>query len=167
MVCNALRKQSIIDIMEVIKMKKSDLHREWARVLDMCEGTKVDPSECWKFDGEVKNRCISFDSCGKYEFAVAVLEDKPVFVGDKIYSKLCSAMITVDCPISNSGYYSWNPPKKTFMLNGEHLPCPENISVMYELRIQGLEENIHNFVRSRDIRRVEDAINKLLLDNTK
>ena len=28
------------------EMKKSDLYREWARVLDMCEGTKVNPGRC-------------------------------------------------------------------------------------------------------------------------
>lgn len=31
-------------------MRISDLYREWARVLDMCEGTKVKPWECVKFE---------------------------------------------------------------------------------------------------------------------
>jgi len=33
--------------------KRSDLYREWARVIDMCEGTKVNSLECVKWYGNL------------------------------------------------------------------------------------------------------------------
>jgi len=144
MVCNALRKQSIIDIMEVIKMKKSDLHREWARVLDMCEGTKVDPRTCWKYNGKFIGFEPEFtDFPDRYEFMVAILEDKPVFVGDKVYANNCTLALTVDGISKQKGYVfvgnctnydisilSWNPPKKTFLLevNESHLQALSKVT---------------------------------------
>lgn len=97
-------------------MKKSDLHREWARVLDMCEGTKVDPVDCWKIGvrrpGIVPRFCEDLE---RYEFAVAILEDKPVFVGDVLYHESGSKHIIAYRPNSFEGY-SWNTPKKTYSL---------------------------------------------------
>lgn len=70
-------------------MKKSDLFREWARVIDMCEGTNVEPRECLKIDNEechLKHPCFDEDpEC--YIFAVAILEGRPLFVGDEVYWK--------------------------------------------------------------------------------
>ena len=43
----------------------ADLYRERARVLAMCKGTRVSP-----------NLCVSF--------AVAIIQDKPAFIGDKL-----------------------------------------------------------------------------------
>lgn len=70
-------------------MKKSDLYREWARVMDMCEGTNAKPEYCWKLGGWYMGEIPDFGAPPKgYTFAVAILEDKPVFFGDKVYSKL-------------------------------------------------------------------------------
>lgn len=148
-------------------MKKSDLYREWARVLDMCEGTKVDPVDCWKFNGEVKNRCISLDSFGKYEFAVAILEDKPVFVGDVVCHKSGSQHIVAgaaNIAIVDWSEYSWNPPNKTFLLNGEELPCPDNNKGGYQI---SLLSGRHYFSDFHDAQKVANAFNKLLSENTK
>ena len=147
-------------------MKKSDLHREWARVLDMCEGTKVDPNVCWGFWGNRTDQGAPefIQDPERYEFAVAILEDKPVFVGDKIYSKIRGGMVTVTGPISNSGYYSWNPPKKTFMLNGEELPCPDGNKGGYQI---SLLNGRHYFSNFHDAQKVANAFDKLLSDNTK
>ena len=158
-------------------MKKSDLYREWASVLDMCDGTNVDPNDCWKFNGEFKNRCIEFDSCGKYEFMVAILEDKPVFVGDKVYANNCTLALTVEGRSEQNGYIfvgncanydisilSWNPPKKTFMLNGEELPCPDGNRGGYQI---SLLNGRHYFSDFHDAQKVANAFDKLLSENTK
>ncbi len=153
-------------------MKKSDLHREWARVLDMCEGTEVNPNICWGYQGNRGDNGVPkfTQDPGSYEFSVAILEGKPVFFGDTIYNKRLGSCHTVTdgthiSDVCWSGY-SWNPPKKTFLMNGEELPCPDR-SDKYELRIVGFHENIYYFYNNLDIRKVEAAINKLLQDATK
>ncbi len=105
---------------------KADLHREWARVLDMCEGTIIYPEECCKFEG------VTFDSTPgfsekpeSYEFAVAILEGKPVFVGDRIWSKhILQFMIVDKLTLIYDDCCSWHEPERTFSLNGIELPCP-------------------------------------------
>ena len=154
-------------------MKKSDLHREWARVLDMCEGTTVLPTSAWKFKNHIQDDKLpnfEYDNPELFEFTVAILEDKPVFIGDTIYNKRLGSCHTVTdgthiSDVCWSGY-SWHPPKKTFLMNGEELPCPDR-SDKYELRIVGFHENIYYFYNNLDIRKVEAAINKLLQDATK
>jgi hypothetical protein len=37
-------------------MKKSDLYREYARVIDMCEGTDVNPLKCVKLKSGMVER---------------------------------------------------------------------------------------------------------------
>lgn len=118
-------------------MKKSDLYREWARVLDMCEGTGVNPNICWEIygDREDDGEPSFTDNPNKYKFAVAILEGKPVFVGDKLYGKNSGVFRTidrkevdsVDWDYSDPQYWSWQPPtKRTFLLDGVELPCPDN-----------------------------------------
>jgi len=77
-------------------MKESDIFREYARVVDMCEGTTVMPYHCVRFNGK------DFDpntywfgvpgllACdpvmrGEVEFAVCIIENKPVFRLDRLY----------------------------------------------------------------------------------
>lgn len=122
-------------------MKKSDLYREWGRVLDMCEGTNVDPRSCWEYGGivsETHTPAFCEYPLEKYRFAVAILEDKPVFVGDTFYEgggNKCTIKddmylyVNEHClvqHVDNVAWhkFSWNPPKKTFMLNGWSVPCP-------------------------------------------
>lgn len=117
---------------------QAELHREWARVLDMCEGTKVDRIDCFKYDYRQHKGCVHYFLAGEpsaYEFAVAIVEGTPVFRGDELYhlnggkhlvqvierhknGKL--ALRCVDAPYYDGDWlenYSWNPPKpKTVMV---------------------------------------------------
>lgn len=110
-------------------MKRSDLFREYARVIDMCEGTEVDPSRCVKVDGKewgrIAIRGIKFDSLPEsYDFALAIVEGKPVFKGDEVYLKDGRKY---DWDVVWMGqivhHLTWTKPR-TFTLNGEVLPCP-------------------------------------------
>ena len=149
-------------------MKKSDLYREWARVLDMCEGLNIKQSIIWrcvKVEGMPLNeepRFIFHSS--RYSFAIAILEDKPVFVGDKVYSKFDGMELRVDPSGFDWATVSWNPPKKTFMLNGEELPCPD-ADGRWGFKI-GIDHHVC-FKTSSDCLKVQQAIHKLLIDNTK
>lgn len=129
--------------------KRSDLHREYARVLDMVEGTNVKPFECvkhvigttvGKFFGEPEFNQIPSD----YQFAISIVEDKPVFIGDELYwksgnnSKYKIKSITDDgwLVTDDNGIFhimgaSWNPPKpKTFNLNGVDITKPSYVSLI-------------------------------------
>jgi len=186
MVCNALREQSIINIMEVIKMKKSDLHIEWARVLDMCEGTKVRPFVCWNrkgYDRLKPARCAPAfsEDPDSYEFAVAILEGKPVFVGDKIYAKqIFGSEFDWDDPdhirqitcedlcVDPEDVWTWNPPKKTFMLNGEELPCATTKQGGEVMIIKvGNQECHFMFESGKDADKVMTSIYNLLIGSIK
>lgn len=120
-------------------MNTNDLYLEYARVIEMCNGTKLEdrPWVCVKLDGEALRDDYGHPglsaSIEKYEFAVAVLEGKPVWIGDKVfirnnkypevnwklfdYWKNDIAILSKD--------WKWTPPKRTFTLNGVELPCPD------------------------------------------
>lgn len=135
----------------VKKMKNNlDTRREyWGRVHDMVDaynekhGTDVRSWECVRYRGtKFGFQCHPSDMVlsGHVEFAVAIVEGSPVFVGDTVYDKLLSYPLTVEngdsliygtCLRFNEldwDKISWNPPKKprTFTLNGVELPCPIN-----------------------------------------
>jgi len=122
--------------------------REWARVLDMCEGTDVKPTTCWRYGGGrgIDGRAPTFTvghvpSFGydSYNFAIAIVEGKPVFEGDTLHSpgdafavsgsdgaNLYGQFMGGDVCCFSIGLCSWNPPKKkTFTLNGVDLPVPD------------------------------------------
>lgn len=121
-------------------MKRSDLYREWARVLDMCEGTGVDPLLCWKYNGRYADHAPALiDPPECYQFAVAILEGEPVFVGDDVWT--------------------WDPPKRTFTLNGEKLPCPVQPPADWGLLIGS---TMHYFKSEDDYKQIRNAINKIL-----
>lgn len=111
-------------------MSIAERYRECARVIDMCEGTEVHPWKCIKYmsnDWRMENR-LDLDRQGDYDFAVAILEGKPVFVGDKFYSKKdgCAACITRTILLpADMSHFTWNKPeKRTFALAGGVLPMP-------------------------------------------
>ena len=106
----------------------------WGRVHDMCDaynkqhGTNIKPQQCVKNYGDVWNiptKHPVFDDRG-YDLAVAIIEDTPVFVGGKIYSKRTGQGITLTEGFLSAIDYTLTPPKKkrTFDLNGKQLPCP-------------------------------------------
>ena len=128
--------------------KLVELNREyWGRVHDMCNGTGVKPWECVKQNGRThfeKHPKFSAQS-DAYEFAVAILEGKPVFPGSEIYHK-CDGEKVIITSINTYGEiiveqsdkkkrsvyplddddFTWTQPSKsrTFTLNGKELPCP-------------------------------------------
>ncbi len=106
----------------------------WGRVYDMCDsynkqhGTSISPQQCVKNDGYIWNSKVNplFDG-RKYDLAVAIIEGKPVFVGDKIYTKRAGQEVTVsEGFLSAIDYTLTQPQKRTFELNGKELPCPSN-----------------------------------------
>ena len=87
-------------------MKKSDLYKKWGWVLEICEGTNVDPSSCWKYNDCKQVAYPSFSQPpARYSFAVAILEDKPVFVGDTIYVQHSSSTYSLGVVSSVSQAY--------------------------------------------------------------
>jgi len=63
----------------------ADLHREWARVLDMCKGTVVPPYRCAMWLSKASDLPLTFRGRPSYyDFAVAIIQDKPAFIGDKL-----------------------------------------------------------------------------------
>lgn len=160
-------------------MKKSDLYREWARVMDMCDSTGVMPWHCVVVpetrEPHRNDRMPDFVLPNSfYEFAVAILEDKPVFVGDRIWLKSIGAYSIVPAKEAlhtgiTDEYCSWVEPKKTFMLNGVELPCPDGKDDYYGYSLDILHKKFHKFYfkNNEDEIKVAEAIIKLLEDARK
>ena len=98
-------------------MKKSDLYREYARVIDMCEGTGLEQFDCMKYMGCIYrdhngSKNPSFDRpASEFSFALAIVEGKPVFEGDVLYD---SKGNKYNIPSGAEWYwnnYSWTQPK--------------------------------------------------------
>ena len=146
----------------------------WGRVHDMCDaynkqhGTSIKPQQCVKYYGnswESINHPV-FDS-SDYYLAVAIIDDTPVFVGDKIYTKRTGQEITVTEGFLSAIDYTLTPPKKkrTFDLNGKQLPCP---SEDYDESVLELLGEHYYFDSIEDRNEVAREIIKLLdnaLDN--
>ena len=141
----------------------------WGRVHQMCaaynkqHGTNIKPQQCVKHCGDIcnfKNVHPMFDG-HKYDLAVAIIEDKPVFVGDKIYTKRTGQDITVTEGFLSAIDYTLTPPKKkrTFDLNGKQLPCPSEDYDESALELLG--EHFY-FESLEDRNKVAKAINDLL-----
>lgn len=120
--------------------KRSDLFREYARCIDMCEGTKVYPHECLKWQGQIcRNIPTLNDNIDTYEFAIAIVENKPVFKGDVLWTKegeprtivnsdIDSKFIVHDLGICRIDFLTWKEPKRTITINGKEYPAPYNSS---------------------------------------
>lgn len=167
-------------------MKTEDLYLNYANVINMCEGTKVKP---WQGVRQPRTKELHRTdrhpdftmSPDDYEFMVAILEDKPVFVGDKLYGKYSKVFHDVSRKLFESGeydysdddYWSWNPPKSTFTLNGIELPCPQKDYSAFNLdfnswSLVGRRNGRRYYFKSEsDMHAVTEAIHKLLQDATK
>lgn len=115
---------------------QADCFRELARVLDMCECRDVDYMQCIKNTKEEWRESYppAFTSPTEWNFAIAIVEGKPVFIGDTLYNSngdrfvvtgLCNAETAfAHTEPTNGDYYAaniatatWNPPKpKTVMV---------------------------------------------------
>ena len=114
--------------------KRSDLFREYARVMDMCEGTKVSPRECLKWQGEICRSIPTLnDDIHTYDFALAIIEDRPVFSGDVLWTKdgekrtitgLSAPYLNHNMGICRIDYLTWQEQKRTITINGKEYPAP-------------------------------------------
>ena len=149
-----------------------DLNLEyWGRVHDMCDaynkqhGTNIDTKQCVKIDGDIwdmsKHPAFSDVPCD-YSLAVAIIEDTPVFIGDKIYHKEMKHCVNIiEGAFYDYRYWTLTPPKKkrTFNLNGQMLPCPIDDNFGCRLDFLG---NDFFFESVEDRNKVAKAINDLL-----
>jgi len=159
-------------------MKKSDIFREYARVVDMCEGTTVMPYHCVRFNGK------DFDpntywfgvpgllACdpmvrGEITFAVCIIENKPVFRWDRLYVirtgegfgvgaiHVNETMLQGHCDDGtqcwlNTEILTWNKPKpKTISVE---IATPHNVYVEHD---KGVKKVVlvypHNSPRATDV----------------
>lgn len=109
--------------------KKADLHRKYAQINDMCEGTETPPYKCVKHKNNLMFAELIFTGKPEdYQFALAIVEGKPVFPGDVLYLKDGGNKITVDIESEKKlieSLLSWQPPHpKKLVLNGVELPMP-------------------------------------------
>lgn len=156
--------------------KQRELNLEyWGRVHDMCDaynkqhGTNIKPQQCVKLNGNLWNldeHPVLTEEPSSYSLAVAIIEDMPVFVGDKIYYKLDGSMHTVGNNMPVIVAYNWTlkapKPKRTFELNGNQLPCPSYESNNYRIYLLG--EYFCCFDSIDDRNKVAKALMNLLDD---
>lgn len=153
--------------------KQRELNIEyWGRVHDMCDaynnehGTNIKPQKCVKLNGRLwKHGHPAFDG-EQYDLAVAIIEDKPVFVGDKIYHKAQKHCVPIlEGAFYDPRYWTLTPlkPQRTFDLNGQQLPCP---SEDYDESVLELLGEHYYFESIEDRNEVAREIIKLL-DNAR
>lgn len=162
-----------------------DLMRSYVAVADMCDaynkehGTDVKPWEC------VRNKRFPFslrtqthpdfngltDDClQSMELSVAILEGKPLFIGNTIYSKYPGSPVSMligetTAKLINDRQWTWTKRelKRTFEINGEVLPCPIDCQHdKFTLTLEGKESGFwtFNFNSSAD----RSAVLKTLVD---
>lgn len=147
------------------KLSRTDCFREYARVIEMCEGTLVDSKTCIRLDGE-SSSCTSLsfmNTAITYTFAIRIHEGTPVFEGDLLYGTtedILGREYEAKPYWNNSTWagLSWGKPvKKTCLLNGTELPLADGNKFDYPLLLTEIKyKNIEN----RD--KVSAAIVKLL-----
>lgn len=169
--------------------ERNDLLEKFRKCIEMCarDGYKISPSSCVKYMGRVQFTMPTFNQLPeRYEFALALIEGKPVFTGDILYfegkdyvareilyngslrltrnvDELVIPVLIIDKDKLN--LLSRNPFKKKhmFMLNGEELPCPENKSREDTYNIILFDEE-YGFATECDRDKVIGSLKKLLED---
>ncbi len=96
-------------------MKRSDLFREYARVIDMCEKFGVRFTACVKYDGDLLSFSDQPNFTGtvkNYTFAIGICEGKPVFVGDVVYDRNGCKWVAGISSITDimRGGFTWTKP---------------------------------------------------------
>lgn len=145
----------------------NDKYVEYARVINMCNSTKFE-NEPWKcIKGYAFTNHPTFGNTSDLEFAVAILEDEPLFVGDKVYWKRDGRDFNWDVwsiPVDKWDYWvTRTPPKRTFMLNGVELPRPSKTGKVSF----GFVSELICFESYSDAEQVSSAIKRILDDATK
>lgn len=141
-----------------------DLHVEYARVITMCEGTPVKPWRCVKYKGDLiftehPALLTSFDS-RNYDFAVAIIEDTPVFVGDTVYYyRSMYSVYTITktgyCCDSKSFDYDYG-----YFSSDDHWTLKPPEKLCYTITITGDEEKSYKFNDIEKRKEVERLLNQ-------
>jgi len=138
---------------------RAGLHREIARAYDMIEGTELTIGEVVKVAGTVygESTPVFKSNVENYEFALAIVEGKPVFKGDELYDgNGCKIIVERTDGVNIYGTHCnldrvvWDIKLCSF--------SPKPKTVMVEL----LVEDAHQFVDSLTHGRVSDSIRKAL-----
>ena len=154
-------------------MNQNDLYLKYAEIIKMCQGTALEDTP-WlgvRFNGSEFYDHPRFDTLAKnYQFAVAILEDRAVFVGDTLYWKTTGDEYIVNsynkCTSMPLGYMTWQPPKpkRTFMINGVELPCPTNQISKYDLHALTINSACFWFETQEEKDLVEDTLLNILTE---
>lgn len=170
-------------------MNQAELHENYARCIRMCEGTEVNPLKCVR-DGGLSNFTYFAEIFGcppeRVAFAIAIIENRPVFAGDVLFHADGRKFIAnLDGRLWWEGHahtpltqkptiyradqgksFSWNPKPKTFTLNGQQLLLPDGKPFSADTCLALAN---HRFFWKNAAARnvVEDAIIDLLSGNTK
>jgi hypothetical protein len=140
-------------------MTLSELYLEAARVAKMIEGTDLLINDVIKIYGIVyeRERVLFRHEPEAYEFALAIVEGKPVFKGDELYDgNGCKIIVERTDGVNIYGTHCnldrvvWDIKLCSF--------SPKPKTVMVEL----LVEDAHQFVDSLTHGRVSDSIRKAL-----
>ena len=152
---------------------------QYMQILDMCAGTEVEPKYCVRFQGNGLQHLPNFEGAvADYSFALALVENKPVFVGDELYiksEKLSTVVVTgvfgkatlqgskngVICGVGVKNL-TWEAPLRTFNLNGDELVLPKVREEGFLLRKQRLQLDLFVWDTRRDRDAVEAALFKVL-----
>lgn len=112
-------------------MTELESTRAKLKCLEMVEGTKLNWWDVVRFDGCNSGHYLSFGSDRKYEFALGVVEGKPVWEGDRLYDStgcvftaktiedgsMCGYITPNIVRVMPIELVSWNPPSpKTVMV---------------------------------------------------
>ena len=162
----------------------NELYLKYAEVIEMCKGTKLEatPWVCVKYlDGMIKDHPLFRNTNERdFKFAIAIVEDKPVFVGDKVFIK--------DNRYPNINWenfefwknrikvlekdWTWEEPKKKLKLGEYEFPCPKEVTEF--LALKTLDRNFiidnHNvflFDTEEDAKLVKDTLIKIFKENLK
>lgn len=148
-------------------MNQNDLYIEYARIIKMCKGTALEDTP-WlgvRFNGSEFYDHPRFDTLVEnYQFAIAILEGRPVFVGDSLYHPSGAKWIVGDTDDLTG--MSWQPPKpkRTFELRGMELPCPTNQISKYDLHALTINSACFWFETQEEKDLVEDTLLNILTE---
>lgn len=131
------------------QMSRNNLYLKYAEVIKMCKDTELEeyPWRCVSYKDEILTSHPNFNNGPNfsnkfedYKFALAVLENKPVFAGDTVYHKDSGQEFVIDedgyfgvhginLHISSNNDLTWEKPKEKKMFHIDcSLPAPSSSS---------------------------------------
>ena len=94
-------------------MKNYEALELQAKVMRLVEGTELEWRQAIRIDDNVGSYFLELEkySIKGVKLALAIVEGKPVFNGDKLLSNLNGREYTITHKFSDIKEWSWNPPK--------------------------------------------------------